>query len=66
MIDAAARAQELEGVRDAAHVELHRVGVDADRDWTVRHQPLRHLRLVARHAHAARDGRFHLQHQAIH
>ena len=56
MVDAAAGAEELEGVRDPAHVELHRVGVDPDRDGPVLHEPLGHLRLVGGHADAAGDG----------
>ena len=55
MIDAAAGAEELEGVRDAAHVELHRVGVDPDRDRPVLHQPRSHLGLVLGHADATSD-----------
>ena len=61
MIDAAAGAEELEGVGDPSHVELHRVRVDPDRDRTVLHQPRRHLSLVLGHAHAACDRGFHLE-----
>ena len=59
VVDSAARAQELEGVRDAAHVELHGVGVEADRDGPILGQPLRHLRLILGDFNAARHARHH-------
>ncbi len=53
VVDAAAGAEELEWVRNAAHVELHGVGVDPDGDGAVLHQPLGHLGLVLGHVYSA-------------
>ena len=52
-------AEELEGMADPAHVELHGVGVEADRDGPILGQPLRHLRLILGDFNAARHARHH-------
>lgn len=39
-------AQKFPGMADSSHIELHRVGVDSNRNGSVFEQPFHHVRLV--------------------
>ncbi len=60
MVESRLGAEELPGVRDAAHVELHGVGIDPNGDGPVLDQPLSHLGLVLGNLDAAIDRHLHL------
>ena len=55
VIDAFRAAKEFERVGNSAHVELHGVSVEADRNGSVFSQPLSHLGFILRYFQASGD-----------